>query len=128
MRLKNDSLELLVSQSEGPRLIWLSLPGGPNLMAELSDATLDCPDVGPMHLWGGHRLWPAPEVKRRTYLPDDQPLAVSPLENGVKLVQPVEGPTGIQKSMQITLPDSSATLIIDHTLTNEGMWPVELAP
>jgi hypothetical protein len=128
LRLKNDSLELLVSQSAGPRLIWLSWPGSPNLMAELPGVTLDCPGAGSMHLWGGHRLWHAPEIKRRTYLPDHDPLTVSEIEHGVKLVQPTEGPTGIQKTMQITLPNSAATVVIDHTLTNQGMWPVELAP
>ena len=73
--LKNDAVELLVTQSVGPRIIRLNLPGGDNLLAELPDLTLDCPGSGPMHLWGGHRLWHAPEVKRRTYLPDDQPVS-----------------------------------------------------
>ncbi len=128
LELKNSSLELLITKSVGPRLIRLSLLGQENLFAELPDLTLECPGEGPLTIWGGHRLWHAPEVKRRTYLPDKQPLSCTEIENGVEVVQPTEPQSGIQKSIKITLPDQSASVIIDHTLKNEGLWPVELAP
>jgi hypothetical protein len=128
VQLKNDSLELLVTQSVGPRLIRLSLAGGENLLAELPEAALDCPGAGKLNLWGGHRLWHAPEMRRRTYIPDNQSLTITEIENGLELVQPTEAQTGIQKSLRIILPDQSATLVIDHTLKNEGLWPIELAP
>jgi hypothetical protein len=102
--------------------------GGENLLAELPEATLDSLDAGQLKLWGGHRLWHAPEMRRRTYLPDDQSLTVTEIGQGVEVIQPTEAQTGIQKSMRISLPDQSATVVIDHTLKNEGLWPVELAP
>lgn len=126
--LKNAAIELLVTQSVGPRIIRLGLPGGNNLLAELPDVTLDYGGSDVAHLWGGHRLWHSPEVKRRTYLPDDLPVSITPIEGGLHVVPPLEAPTGIQKSLRITLPDDSATVIIDHTLQNQGLWPVELAP
>lgn len=128
VRLKNNSLELLVTQSVGPRIIRLSLAGGDNLLAELPDRAIDCPGSGQLKLWGGHRLWHAPEVKRRTYLPDDRPVEITEIPQGVQVVQSTEAKSGIQKSLRITLPNQSATVIIDHTLKNEGLWPVELAP
>lgn len=128
LRLSNDALELLVTRSVGPRLIRLSRPGGQNLLAELPEVKLDCPGEGLLQLWGGHRLWHAPEMRRRTYLPDNQPLTIKEVENGLEAIQPTEVQTGIQKTMRVTLPDQSATVIIDHTLKNEGLWPVELAP
>lgn len=126
--LQNEALDLLVTQSVGPRLIRLSLRDRQNLLAELPGVSLDCPGAGPMNLWGGHRLWHAPEIKRRTYLPDNEPVTVNEVDGGLEVIQPTEGPTGIKKSLRIRLPDQSATVIIDHTLSNEGMWPVELAP
>jgi hypothetical protein len=128
IRLQNDALELLVTELLGPRLIRLSLKGGENLLAELPGATIDSQGAGVLNLWGGHRLWHAPEVRRRTYIPDDQPLTINEVENGIEAIQPVEIQTGIQKSMRVTLPDQGATVIIDHTLKNEGLWTVELAP
>jgi hypothetical protein len=126
--LKNEALELWVTQSVGPRLIRLSLWGAENILAELPEATLDCPGAGELKLWGGHRLWHAPEMRRRTYLPDHQPVTITEIEDGLEAVQLTEAQTGIQKSMRITLPDQSAMVVIDHSLKNEGLWPVELAP
>ena len=128
MELANTAVSLLITQSAGPRIIKVALPGGENLFAELPDVVLDCPGTGDFHIRGGHRLWHAPEKAARTYLPDDDPLAVTEVENGVQVVQPVEEKTGLQKSMTITLPDESATIVVDHTLTNLGMWAVECAP
>ena len=128
VRLANQSLSLLVTRTVGPRIIALQLTGEKNLFAELPDVKLDCPGRGPLTLWGGHRLWHAPEEARRTYLPDDRPPAITQIENGLMVTQLVEEETGIQKSMAITLPEDRATVIVDHTLKNQGSWPVELAP
>jgi len=126
--LENSSLSLMVTRSVGPRVISLRIPGGENLFAELPDETLDCPGIGKFHFYGGHRLWHAPEEPARTYLPDDQPVEIVPVENGLKVSQQVEVGTGIEKSMHISLPDDSSKVIIRHTLTNRGLWPVECAP
>ena len=128
VQLKNKAVELLVTKSVGPRIIRLSLTGGENLLAELPEAMLDCPGVGPLHLWGGHRLWHSPEKQNRTYLPDNDPLEITEIKHGLQVIQPTEAQSGIQKSLHITLPDQSATVMVDHTLTNRGLWPVELAP
>ncbi len=129
VRLKNESIELLVTQSVGPRIIRLSFSGGKNLLAELPDLTLDCPGKDEkLNLYGGHRLWHAPQVEGRTYLPDNQPVEIKTIENGLEVIQPTEPETCIQKSMHITLPDNSPTVIVDHRFKNEGMWSIETAP
>ena len=98
--LQNGSLELLVTKSVGPRVLSLQLAGGENLMAELPDFVTDCPGTGTFHFYGGHRLWHAPEEPSRTYLPDDEPVEISPLENGLKATQQTESKTGLQKSIE----------------------------
>ncbi len=128
VRLANDSLELLVARSAGPRIISLKLTQGQNLFAELPNFEIPCPDSGVLKLWGGHRLWYAPEVPALTYLPDHAPVTISKLKHGLKVTQPIEAKSGIEKSMQITLPDQTAKVIVDHTLRNTGLWAVELAP
>lgn len=128
LKLENDSLALWVTQSAGPRIIGLSLQGGPNLLAQLPDLQVDCPGEGPFSFRGGHRLWHAPEAIERTYLPDDDPVTIAEIKNGILVTQPVEVPTGIQKSLAITLPGDEARVIVDHTLLNLGKWAVELAP
>jgi len=128
VKLENGALAVWLTRSVGPRMIGLALPGGANLFAELPADTLECPGVGAFSLRGGHRLWYAPEDPRRTYLPDDEPLAIAEIEHGVLITQPVEASTGIQKSLAVTLPGSDARVIVDHKLHNRGSDPVELAP
>ncbi|MCS7282664.1 MAG: DUF4380 domain-containing protein, partial [Anaerolineae bacterium] len=78
--------------------------------------------------YGGHRLWYAPEDPWRTYIPDNDPVEVVELERGVRLVQPVEKQTGIQKSITVRLGEWDARVEVEHALTNLGTEPVELAP
>ena len=128
IELGNESLSLLVTTGVGPRILNLRFKQGENLFAELPDSTLECPGVGEYRLWGGHRLWHAPEKPRRTYLPDDQPLDTVFVQGGVRVTQPVEPGSGIVKSLTITLPGDGPTVIVDHVLENGGLWQVELAP
>jgi hypothetical protein len=128
VELSNNSLSILVTQSVGPRLISLKFRDGENIFAELPDAILDCPGIGDFHLYGGHRLWHAPEEPRRTYLPDDDPVDIQPIENGLILKSELEKETGIQKEIKILLDQDQKTIQVEHDLTNFGIWPVTLAP
>ncbi|MGD8623940.1 MAG: hypothetical protein PVJ34_05340 [Anaerolineae bacterium] len=128
LKLENGALALWLTRNLGPRIIGLALEGGDNLFAELPDETADCPGVGAFSFRGGHRLWYAPEHPPHTYLPDDEPLDVAEIDRGLRLIQPVEAPTGIQKSLAVTLPGPEARVVVDHTLHNRGFAPVELAP
>lgn len=126
--LTNGVVELWVMQTAGPRVLAFSLVGGENLFAELPGMFLEDVGFGRFHFWGGHRLWHAPEVKRRTYIPDDQPVTIREISSGLEVVGTVEVATGLQKSLRLHLPDDSATVVVDHILYNHGLWPVACAP
>lgn len=126
-RLENDHLILDYLLEAGPRIVRL-IPRmlGENLLAETPEYTLPSPH-GLFHLWGGHRLWHAPETAARTYLPDEAGFSASPIPDGVRLVQD-EPRTGIRKEIAVTLHPPGAAARLAHRLTNTGLWPVELAP
>jgi hypothetical protein len=126
--LGNDLLNLLVTQSVGPRIISLSLRGEENMLANLPDFTVDRPDGKTFRFYGGHRLWHAPEHMPRTYGMDDSPVEISPIPNGLSVNQPTEPETGIQKSLRIELTGNQPKVKITHTLTNHNAWAVECAP
>lgn len=126
--LENGVIKLLVAQSIGPRILFLGFAGGGNLFAEVPDFVVDCPGVGPFHFYGGHRLWHAPEEPARTYLPDDAPVDISSLENGLRVTQQTEPRTGLQKSIEIQLAPGSAHVTLTHRLTNHNLWDVTCAP
>lgn len=126
--LENASLCLLLARSVGPRIISLRLKGGENLFAELPDLLVACPDGKEFRFYGGHRIWHAPENMPRTYIPDDEPVEITPRDNGLLITRMVEVETGIEKSIHVSLVGDKPQVMLRHTLTNRGMWPVECAP
>lgn len=126
--LENRRVKLLITRSVGPRIISLGLDDGPNLLAVLPDYVAECPGVGPFHFYGGHRLWRAPEELSLTYLPDDSPVEITPIQDGLLVTQAVEASTGLQKSMEIQLEGETPRLSITHRLTNRGSTAMTCAP
>src|SRR5688572_18659009 len=116
--LSNEVIRLLVTRSVGPRILSLGFTEGENLFAELPDVVTDCPGHGVFHFYGGHRLWHAPEEPSRTYLPDDSPVDITPIENGLVATQKLESQTGLQKSIQINISNTSSQVLIKHQITN----------
>ncbi|MEA2008287.1 MAG: hypothetical protein U9O54_04130 [Chloroflexota bacterium] len=127
VQLSNQTLTLLVTQSVGPRILSLRVKGGENLFAELPNKVLDRSDGRTYRFYGGHRLWHAPEDVNRTYLPDNEPVEISPLERGCRVVQPVEPETGLQKTIEIQLSPKQAVVEVEHILTNRGAKPTPCA-
>lgn len=126
-RLTNGLIELVITGEVGPRVIHCGLLGGRNLFAEYRDQWGKT-GGDDWRIYGGHRLWHAPEIEPRTYMPDNGPVAFEPLPDGVRVVQATEPLTGIQKSIEITLATAAPKAKLVHRLTNQGVWPVQLAP
>jgi hypothetical protein len=126
-RLSNGTVELVVTSDVGPRIIRYGFPGGENEFMEEA-AQLGTTGGDEWRAYGGHRLWHAPEAQPRTYWPDNVAVKVEPLPNGVRLIQPVEGTTGMQKEIEVRLAETGSQVHVLHRLRNAGMWPVELAP
>ncbi|MDB6093303.1 MAG: hypothetical protein JWM32_865 [Verrucomicrobia bacterium] len=124
--LSTRAIELVLPTQVGPRVTSLrSLKGkAGNLLLEFP---ADEKRYHGVFLRGGHRLWHSPEDIVRTYQPDDEPLTVKLLPQGVSLVQPTEKLTGLQKGLKVELL-GERTIKVTHTLTNRGPWAVECAP
>jgi hypothetical protein len=134
VRLTNGEFELIVPTRCGPRIIRYGRVGGPNLFGEVSSRTQGNPTPfgDTWHIYGGHRLWHAPEDATRTYFPDNGPVRVEGLADGsadgLVVTQSPEGNTGIEKSMEIRLAPSGSGVRVSHRLTNRGHTELELAP
>jgi hypothetical protein len=120
------SARLVATTSVGPRVLALLGPDGTNAFAELPDMTLPCPDAGPIHLRGGHRLWAAPEVPRLTYRPDDDPVEVEDVPDGVRLRTRVDPVSGISRetTIRVTGPQRFA---FGYRVVNHATGPQRLA-
>lgn len=125
--LKNDFLQLEYL-TESLRISGLTPTGKTNLLADLSHfPPIPTPD-GDFHFRGGHRLWHAPEAMPRTYAPDTGELMITDLPDGVILETQTEPGTGIRKRIEIRLAADKPSVMLTHTLINDGLWSVDLSP
>ena len=124
--LKNDFLEIEY-RTDALRISGITPAGKNNLLVDLSGDPPAPTPYGDFHFLGGHRLWHAPEAMPRTYIPDSV-VTVTEVTNGVILDTQTETGTGIRKRIEIQLAPDKPSLTLTHTLINEGLWDVELAP
>lgn len=97
-RLSNGEIEILVTGDVGPRVIHLGFIGQQNEFFEQPDA-LGKTGGDEWRMYGGHRLWHAPEHPVRTYFPDNQPVTCEQQEGIVRVNQPTEPTTMLQKRL-----------------------------
>jgi hypothetical protein len=127
VRIFNRDIDLIVTTAVGPRIIRCGFVNGPNLFYVSED------DKGKSggedwRIYGGHRLWHAPEVMPRTYFPDNFPVEYKWNGQVLSVIQPVESTTGIIKGLDISLHPEHNHVRILHRLTNSTPWTIETAP
>jgi hypothetical protein len=121
----NGDVNLIVTADVGPRIVHFGFVGCENQLYEVAD------DAGKrggdkFRMYGGHRLWVAPETER-TDFPDNLPVDVVPHESGARFTAPVES-TNLQKEIDITLSASGTGVEVVHRITNRGKPATRLAP
>jgi len=131
IRLTNGIVDLVVTTGVGPRVIRFGFVGADNEFGELPGVSIPAYESA-WQMLGGHRLWHAPEIAPRAYHPDNDPVQWMHLGmhlgDSVRVTQPVEQHTAIQKELDFWLAPDAAQVSVTHRLTNRGVWPVELAP
>src|SRR5208283_5312624 len=75
VRVSNGLVDLVTLCQAGPRIIRFGFVGEENEFREFPDL-LQRGDSRSWHVYGGHRLWHAPEHLARTYVADNDPVEV----------------------------------------------------
>jgi len=115
-------------RNAGPRIVGFRLRGSDkNLLAETPGEGWKTAH-GEYRLYGGHRLWYAPEQPDLTGFPDNDALLVEPLPNGVELVQAVERITGLRRALRVELEPDGREAKLTHRLENQSSCEMEIAP
>ncbi len=127
IKLSNGEIELIATTDVGPRIIRFGFAGGQNLFKEFSEQMGKTGDAS-WNIYGGHRLWHAPERRTRTYALDNEKIDYRWENDTLTLTQPTEKTTGIQKTIEITMDADSNRVTVLHRLVNENLWDVTLAP
>lgn len=125
IRLANGTIELIIPISFGIRLLHFGFIGRRNefvVFPHGSDVDRD-----QWKLQGGHRLWIAPESSESTK-PDNDPVQIQELENGVQVTQIVDTENGLQKEVEVLLHPDKPQVKVNHRIHNHGPSIQKLAP
>lgn len=127
IRVSNGIVELIATTEVGPRIVHFGFVEGNNELFVLED---DAGERGgdEWRLYGGHRLWHAPESDPRTFAPDNEPIEYELTDDGCVLRQPTEDLTGMAKEIHVEMAEDAPEVALTHRITNQGVWPVEFAP
>lgn len=112
-----------ITTTFGPRIIGFHRPGAENLLFIDPETRGQVRQDG-WHLYGGHRLWVAPELQATTYEPDNDPVQVSTAPEGLSFLTPA-GPCGLEKS--ITIGAQGEAMVLRHRVKNVSQSPQSLA-
>ena len=127
LRLRLGEIELRLPTEIGPRVLYAGFIDGPNLLGLIEEDSGQ--RGGKAHrLYGGHRLWHAPEHPERTYAPDNAPPKIRQEGAALILEQETEARIGIQKTLRIEASEAGDGFRLRHELRNTTLWPLQLAP
>jgi hypothetical protein len=125
-KLSAGDTEIIVTLDVGPRVMSLSVKGGPNELY-VNPKAAGTTGAEEFVSYGGHRLWVGPENWARTYQPDNSPVEHAQEGDVTVFTGPVDR-WGIQKQIRIKPVESAGKFELEHRVVNTGAYEVELAP
>lgn len=121
--IENDFLRVDYLTTVGPRIIGLySKQANIELLAPSFDMHWPTPH-GEYYLYGGHRIWKAPEDSFYN-CPEDNVIVVK--ESGRVTLRNNVDASGLQKEITFSLDENR--VVLTHLLSWHGQEPIELAP
>lgn len=126
VRLHNKEVELIVTTGVGPRIIHFGFTGHRNILY-VSPEDSGKTGGSDWRIYGGHRLWIAPEAIPLSYHPDNTAVPYSFSDGSLTVTAPKESTSGISKEMQIILSADSNKVTVVHRLKNENPFDIQLS-
>lgn len=132
--LRKGDVELQVMIDKGPRIIGLFFQNKENIFFEDKEDEVSVSkeklgifgDNDGWHVFGGHRLWVAPETDLRTYYPDNNEVDFRQDGNKYIFTSPIEAWTNLQKQMVIEFIEDK--IVVTYYLTNKGAFAIKCSP
>ena len=124
IRLSNKESELIVTADVGPRIASFGFIGKQNFFY-LSPEDIGKTGGDTWRIYGGHRLWLAPEQIPRSYYPDNNPVDYNYNGQTLTLTQQKEVATGIIKQLEITLSAHKNEVTVLHRVINDSSSAIE---
>lgn len=128
VELTTPALRLVAVHGTGPRIAWLSQPGGENLLLWEEGSPLKYvrePEAKrPWHLRGGHRVWTArfgADEDEQTYANDDAPGTCTTTADGFTVTGALCGETRTQRSISVRILRDDRIEVINRIVNRSNM-------
>ena len=127
LKIENAFAELIVTLDIGPRVIRYSIRGGTNFMFEDKNRVVFRDEKAMMeyygrgacwYIYGGHRIWTAPEAWPGSYFPDNNRVRYEIRGNSVSFLPPPQRRNGIQMELVVELEEYSTRVRVTNKVTN----------
>ena len=124
--ISTEMLELVATADVGPRIVYFGFKNGKNLLKVIESQAGRIGDLN-WNLYGGHRVWAAPEDPYFSYLPDNSIVRVeiNPTEDLIKLTTPADE-SNLERNLYLRI-DNNDTVIIRNEIVNRGVVPIRTA-
>lgn len=99
-RLRLGEAEMVVVTEIGPRILSLTVNDGPNLLFVDQETAGQGQGDALWHIYGGHRIWIAPETED-TYTLDNAPCEAQISDGRLTVIAPIASQTKLQKRLTI---------------------------
>lgn len=127
IRIYNEFAELIIPTEFGIRILLYKLHGSDNIFKTF-DKQIKEKDKNIWQIFGGHRLWIAPESFEYTYEIDCAPLESYKItDNGVEFIQKTDSVSKIKKQITVKLEDDGSEVIVTHKITNTDIYERKVA-
>jgi hypothetical protein len=115
-----------IATEVGPRILYLASENKreENLFGIYPELGIETVE-GFWRVYGGHRLWSAPEAKPRSYSMDDKPVRIEIEGECVTIYGNPERENSIRKEIVIK-PFGNDGVQVIHRIQNIGRWPIKL--
>ena len=123
--LTNGKIEMIILTDIGPRVIHFGLKGKQNIFY-IDPQMLGKKGEVVWRNYGGHRLWIAPEDKKTTYAPDNDPIKYFWNNKTLILLQEIPE-LELKKELMIEMSESESKVKIIHRVQNLSEKKIELA-
>ncbi len=98
IKFSNDTIDLIIPKNFGPRIIYAGFKNERNFFDEIEDIEFKT-KYGTWKLYGGHRLWIAPE-NIETYYPDNEPVDLQ-YKNQIVIISKSFDEIGLRKEILV---------------------------
>lgn len=125
-RVTNGEIELIVTGDIGPRIMRCGFVGGQNFFKVFEDQLGKSGEVE-WQFRGGHRVWLAPEDRKRTYAPDNVAAEVTHADGVLTATSAVEPETGLRKQLVVRMEPSGTKVEVLHRMQNTLPFAIRIS-